>query len=339
MSRDRRSPYVAVFLLVLFGLLALVNATRPRIMVIQKDHKGDKWARQVDKGIHQTLDDNRRPVSVSWHYLGLEQSALAASRVAAVHDARRAIGRIDPDVIIAIDDETNDLVAREYAGLKRPKVVYVSIDVPPSRYGYDTVSNVSGVGETLPLAAARDAMLALKGGRPSRLAVVGADCNTARAEMEQVEGFDWKPCMLVSRSLSRSWSDFRASVERAGREADVLLLLTFEGLVGDNGESVSDHTVATWVEDHAKAFPLGLRYEFGAEGGGLAITSAGDDEGAEGMAMALAWLDRPWKSGAPTPTTSTAFNVLMRPARLAQRGAVLPPLYREAARAGGTLYP
>lgn len=339
MSGSRRSRYVGVFLLGMFGVMGLFEATKPRIMVLQKDAPDGVWAREVDTGIRRVISANRRPIAVTWHYLGIDQKAEPAARVAAVHDARRALARIDPDMIITVDDETNALLGQDLAGLSRPKVVYVSIDVPPNVYGYDTVSNVSGVAERLPLAAACDAVAALTKRRNGRIAAVGADCDTARAEMAQVAGFDWSPGRLVRTALSRSWKDFRSEVERAGREADVLLVLTFHGLRDEDGSVVAQDVAAAWVEARSRALPLGLRKEFVAGGGGFALTSAGVEEGSEAMAMAIAWLDRPWLERAPAPVTSEAFEVMVRMRAMNARGVDIPPIYREAARAAGHLYP
>ena len=335
----RRSRYVGVFLVVMFGLLALFNAVKPRVLVLHKDRRGDAWTAQVDAGIRRVLGENRRPINISWHYLGLDQKASAAAKVAAVNDARRAVAQFDPDVLIAVDDESNELVASEHAGQKRPKVIYVSIDLPPAHYGYGTASNVSGISEVLPLTAIRDAVMAVRGGRPCRLAAVGSDCETGRAELSQVRAFDWTPCNLGYTSLSRTLSDFQGAVEKAGFEAEVMLVLTFEGLTQPDGSIAPDRAVASWVEQSSRAFPLGLRHEYVAEGGGFAFTSAGDEEGAEAMQMALTWLDRPWLSRAPEPVTSQAFDVMMRAGLVDKRGVKIPPIYREAARSAGHLYP
>lgn len=339
MTRARRSPYTGVFLLVMFGLLALFNAAKPRVMVLHKEHKGDEWAEQVDAGVRRALKSNRRPVSMSWHYLDLDRKASAAAKTAAVNEARRAVSYQDPDILIAVDDESNALVAAHYAGQQRPKVLYVSIDMPPAHYGYTTVSNVSGIAEVLPLAGARDAMRAMRDGRPCRVAAVGADCDTGRAEMAQVKAFNWAPCTLTHTTLSQTWSEFQRSVAKAGETADVLLVLTFEGMTATDGGTVADTVVAPWIEQNARPLVIGLRHEYVAEGGAFALTAAGENQGADAMDMALDWLDRPWISGAPEPVTSDAFNVMMRQSALEKRGVKLPVIYREAARATGHLYP
>jgi hypothetical protein len=55
--------------------------------------------------------------------------------------------------------------------------------------------------------------------------------------------------------------------------------------------------------------------------------------------LALDWLDARDTPGAPPPVESSHFEVAVRQSRLAERGVVLPPIYIEAARENGTLFP
>ena len=98
---------------------------------------------QVDRGMRAALDRNRRPVSVEWNYLGLS-SPVGRGVSEATAEARRAIDRFKPDVLIAVDDEANSLVAQHYVGRPEPRILYLSIDQPPASYGYAGAPNATG---------------------------------------------------------------------------------------------------------------------------------------------------------------------------------------------------
>jgi hypothetical protein len=338
---------VGLFLVGCAGALTAFNATKPRVLVLHAGAETTAWVRGVDAGIDAVLAANRRPLAVQRHYMRLDRVTRPESRAAAAAEARMAIERFDPDILLAVDDESNEAVASRHADQERPRIVYVSIDQPPERYGYhgltvgrgrDTIRrNVTGIREELPLAAIRDAVSAIHGGR-ARIAALGIDSDTGRAERIQVEAFDWSPHALTAVGTAgdlAAWQRFVAA-EAAG--ADVLLVLSSAGLAraAGRGETVDGAEVASWVEAEATPLPIGVHAGFVADGGGLAISPAATDYGSRAMTMALAWLDAP-AGPPPRPETSGHFDVAVAPERLAARGVVLPAIYAEAARAAGAL--
>ncbi|MFM8984446.1 MAG: hypothetical protein ACKONH_00030, partial [Planctomycetia bacterium] len=300
----------------------------------------------VDAGIDAALAANRRPLTVRRHYLRLDRIARPEPRAAAAAEARMAIDRFDPDLLLAVDDESNAAVASHSVARGRPRIIYVSIDQPPERYGYpgpDRGGNrvlVTGIREELPLAAIRDAVAAIRGDGGARIAAVGIDSDTGRAERMQVEAFDWSPHAVTAVATAGDLAAWQRFVTVEAADADVLLVLSSAGLAraAGSGETVGGAEVASWVEAHAKPLPIGVHAGFVADGGGLAISPAATDYGSRAMTMALVWLDAP-AGPPPRSETSGHFDVALSPARLAARGVELPAIYAEAARAAGALVP
>ncbi len=321
------------------AILAAFNASKPRILVLQAAEKGTPWASGVDRGIRAVLAANRRPVSVAWHWLGLTRTLSPQGRATAVASAHRAIASFDPDVLMAIDDEANAAVAQEYARSGRPRVLYVSIDRVPEAYGYGPGANATGIVERLPLAAVCDALSAIRAGRPLRIAAVGAANDTGRAELAQVESFDWAPHTLVAIRAATDTADWRRFVETDAATADVLLVLSYAGLDGPDGRPVDERELANWVEESARPLPIGLHAGYVFDGGGFAISPPPVATGRLAMTLALDLLDSPsgHASQLPPPAISDHFDVAVNRRRLDRRQVTLPPIYIEAARAAGSL--
>ncbi len=334
MSVKAKDVLVGLFFTGFVGLLAAFNATKPRVLVLHAGSEASSWVQGVDRGIDLAIEGNRRPIAVQRHYLRLDRLARPEARAAAAAEARRAIERIDPDVLLAIDDESNEAVARTHAGRKRPRIVYVSIDQPPERYGYTGKGNVTGIVEALPLAAVRDAVTAMRGTNAARIAAIGVENDTGRAERMQVEAFDWAPHALVSSATVGDLASWKRYVESTAAEADILLVLSSAGLPSEpgGGETVAGPELASWVEAHARPVPIGLHAGYVTAGGGLAISPAAADYGCRAMEMALQWLDAP-AGPPPAAVTSSHFDVTLDQARLSARGVTLPAIYAEAARA------
>ena len=167
MRRQLRRLMILGFVLGGFLALAGFRASLPRILILHSGSEGSAWVRGLDLAFERELQASRQPVRVERHYMRLDElgSSPEAVRVR-VQDARRAVDRLSPDMLIAVDDEANNLVARHENGRPDLRRLYVSIDQPPSRYGYDGRTSVTGVAETLPLLAIRDAIEALHGVPP-----------------------------------------------------------------------------------------------------------------------------------------------------------------------------
>ena len=188
----------------------------------------------------------------------------------------------------------------------------------------------------MPLAAIRDAVVAMFPGRNPRVHVLGVDGETGRAEMEQAKVFDWAPLQFGETALvtqAAEWHDF---VKSKGAE-DILLLLGTKDLTDENGVMTAAE-VNRWTEENAPAFPIGTEVDFVEDGGGLSFSPPPDDYGERAIELALDWLDDRDTPGAPPPVASDHFEVAVRPKLLAARGIVLPPIYLEAARENGTLF-
>jgi hypothetical protein len=258
MKRGLLGWLVGIFLLAAMVLLVGFNLTKPRILVLHSSQRSSGWAQRIDEGIRNALDSNRQPVTVHWHYLGLERVSREEGRQDVAAQGRRAIEQLRPHVVLAVDDEAQAYVARHYAvpagsaRAARPstRIVFTAIDGQPASYGYDSASNVSGVLERLPLPAIRETLLMLRNGQPARLAVIGPATPTGFAEIHQVQGFDWGPHRLVAAQALLDFAALQQAVPRLDSLADVLLVLSFGGLPKGGGQA-NDHEGGRELDRHS----------------------------------------------------------------------------------------
>ena len=318
-------------------LLGFFNESKPRILVLHSGAEQSPWVQQVDRGMRAALEANRRPVTVEWIYMGVTAPAAGRAAGPAQAEAHRAIAREDPAVLIAVDDEANELVARDYVGRQEPRILYVALDRPPADYGYSGAPNVSGIAERLPFTGVRDAITTLFPGRRPTVSIIGVDSITGRAEMAQVRAFDWGPVELMSTQLVATGSAWRDSVSAAS-DSDVLVVLSCQDLPDGDGAVFTAADAAQWTQDNAKPLPIGTQVDFVANGGALSFSPPPDDNGRKAVQLALDWLDARQTPGPPAPVESAHFEVALRQGALAERGVTLPAIYLEAARENGNLF-
>ncbi len=332
---------IGLFLGIFLILLGLFNASKPRILVLHSFAADDPWVIELNKGIKTVLKGNRHPVTVKYHYLDVLKNEKSGGMAVAVNEARQAIRRLNPDVVIAVDDESNELVAKSYAGKMRPRIVFASTLQTPESYGYAGAVNVSGIQEQLPLDAVRDTLLTARGGKPARIAVLGMQIPTCKAELRQVQSFNWAPHQLVATQMANDFTTWQQFTARMAEQADVLLILSYGALERGGGEKreVSGTEMASWIEKNAKPLPISIYPTYVEDGGGLEISPAPADFGKEGMQMALKWVAAR-KGAAPPPVSSSPhFKVGIRQSLLDARGITMPPIYIEAARIGDDYFP
>ena len=281
------------------------------------------------------------PLSVQWHYMGLENKPKPDQRKVAVADANRFISQIDPDILIAIDDEANALVAKHFAGKTRPKVVFVSIDQPPETYGYHNARNVSGIAERLPLKAIHEAIGFARPGRPANISAVSINNETGRAEMKQAVDFDWKPHALTRTLQAQHFAEWQSFVLSLTDDIDIVLVFNSDGLPrsASHLEPVSAKEITQWTEANSAPLPVGVNSSFIQNGGGLMFSSSASDYSERAIKITLDWLNQP-ENAAPQPIiTSAHFHVGIRAQSLQARGITLPDIYIETARIGNNYVP
>lgn len=318
-------------------LLGFFNASKPRILVLHSGSPQSPWVQEVDRGMREALKVNRRPVTVEWMYMDVAAPGTPRQAGPAQAEAHRAIRREDPAVLIAVDDEANQLVARDYVDREEPRILYLSVDRPPAEYGYAGARNVSGISEQLPFAAIRDAITAMFPGRSAAVSIIGVDSDTGHAEMAQAKEFGWGPLNVQAAQLvstGRAWRDFVT----ANARSDVLVVLSTQDLPDDDGRVFTAAEASRWTEDHSKALPIGTQVDFVRNGAALSFSPPPDDYGQKAIQLALDWLDDRSTPGAPPPVQSSHFEVAIRQHALAGRQVSLPPIYIEAARESGSLF-
>ena len=340
MKRRFNNVLIGSFAVLFLLLLGGFNANKPRIVVLHSFDQNDSWVSDIDAGINQVLAKNRRPISVQWYYMGMENKPLLNQQNTAAIDAKRFIDLEDPDILIAIDDESSALVARDYVGRDRPKILFVSIDQAPEKYGYTGAKNVSGIAEIMPLAAIKDALQAIWPKQPLRIAALGTQSVTGLAELKQVNSFDWKPHRLATAQTVGDFGQWQTAVNASAAQADVLLVLNDEGMVRSTTEAqiVAGNEVTQWTQANSKPLPVGMHSSFVVDGGGLMFSPSSTDYGQKSMQLALEWLDAPANAPPPPVLTSAHFHVGIRAVPLQARGIKLPPIYVEAARIGKSYF-
>jgi hypothetical protein len=338
MTAGRYKLLLGLLLLLLLVLLGVFNLRKPRILVLHSRGLEAPWVRGVDRGLRRVLATNRIPVTVEWNYLGLDAKRPGQGMMRALATARRTIQRLDPHLVIAIDDEANAFVARDFSQTGGRRILYVSIDRDPRAYGYEGDRKISGIAERLPLAPIMELARWVRPDRSLQIHALGSASETSRGSMVQVRDFNWAPHRFEEALQVRDFEELQAAVRRF--ETGILLVLDCPPLPRRGGGWASAREVVEEIQRNSKAIPVGLSLDFVELGGDIAFVAPPEANGSLAMTMALEWVQDLGPAAAPPPArTMSHFDLALRPSRLRIRGFEVPQIYVEAARAAGMLFP
>ena len=338
MTSGRYKLALGFLLLVLVVLLGVFNLRKPRILVLHSLGAETPWVRGVDRGLRRVLETNRNPVTVEWHHLGLDDKRPGQGMMRALAAARRTIQSLDPHLVIAIDDEANAFVARDFSRAGGRRILYVSIDRDPLAYGYHGDRQISGIAERLPLVPVMELVRWVRPDQSLRIQALGGTSETTRGGMVQVRDFNWAPHRFEEALHVRDFEELQAAVQRV--ETGILLVLDCPPLPRRAGGWASAREVVEEIQRNSNALPIGLSLDFVELGGDIAFVAPPEANGSLAMTMALEWVQDLSPDATPPPArTMSHFDLALRPSRLRIRGVEIPQIYVEAARTSGMLFP
>lgn len=335
MIRQRRTM-VCLFILVAMSTLVFFVTNRPRILIIESESAGSNRSRQFKEGWEESMKNKHLLAKVSWY--SLEQDLHPDSETTTM-GAIRSFEQEDPDLVILIDDDTNERVGRVLAKRDKTRLLFIGIDQPPDYYGYSSHDQISGIVEQLRLEPFHELLEILYPGVTLKYGVIGIDNPSGRARLKQIEGCPWSKHVLKDRTLVNNFSEWQEFV-KMHQELDVLLVLNLDSLANNRGgeKVIPISEIVNWTEVNSKPLPVGVETNYVASGGGLAFELSPRYFGELAGSRTTEWMN-PAHASAPIVSYTTDFQVALCRARLSERKLTVPAIYEESARLAGTLYP
>lgn len=325
-------------------LLGWYNVSKPSILVLHSYDPDYAWVRDINVGLNRVFD-KKYLYQLRWYYMDTKRHPSDDFKASAGIAARHLIASTRPDVVIAVDDDAQQYVARYFVNDPHIKIVFAGVNREAADYHYDGASNVTGVLERLPVAAMAEAVASMAQfagrGRPIRLAFLGDRSETVDGDASQVTHHGWAPLQLGAVRQVDTWPAWQAAVRTLAADHDVLLVSGYRRLRRSASDPalVPAREVVDWTESHAPLPVISFNGFYTEDGGMLAIGTSPYEQGelAARRALQIALEGRP---AASLPVlTGSQFIVGMRGAPLRARGVALPRVYEAAARTGNHYLP
>ncbi len=333
MNNKARNILVGIFLTLFVSVLFVFQNVKPSIFILHSYDRVHARMRSLDRGFQRSLAINRGPIEVRRYYLDLNRLKNGRERKAQESEAKRALTVAKPDLVLAIDDEANDFLSRNFGPHYPFRIFYVSLNQDPARYAYNLSEKVAGISEKLPLDGIKEALPYLHSKTSLRIGAVGVANQTGRAELAQLEKFSWGPHKLTKTGLFQTADEWKTFVKSIDKEVDVLLVLSYIGLYSYHGETeITDQELISWLEKNSEALPIGIQGTFVDDGGTIAFATDESADGEKSMDQAIEWLSHANRSPPSHIIHQPHFELYLHEERMNKRRLSLPLIYQELAR-------
>lgn len=351
MSRLLKIVFMGAFFVALVTAIVWISANRPRVMVLQSYAPDYVWTREIDVGLDRILS-SKSWIDIRYHYMESKKHSSADYLRRTGISVRKVIESIEPDVLIAVDDNAQKYAAKHFVDHPRIKIVFAGINGSIDPYGYDKANNVTGILERKPVRALVEMISAISKStglahQPRAVFLSDLSHSTER-DGHYLETQDWAPVSYGGRVAFDTFEAWQAYVLSAADKTDFLLVGGYRKLYRDQAEKdregdrktyVSSSEVARWTEEHSPVPVIGMNV-FNTEDGVMASVGVSPyEQGETAASMALDLIDGEKGIADVAIRTSQHYVIALRRSALEKRNIQLPQVFEAYARSTNNFIP
>ncbi len=234
--------------IVLGTLLFLAMPCFGRVLVIHSYHKEYDWVDGINKALVASLEPS---VEYRIFYMDTKRRPDEAWKKTAAVKAKKMIAEYKPKVVIAVDDNAQKYVVRNFVGRSPIQFVFCGVNAHPGVYGYPS-GNVTGILErTYP----KQVLEMLKRVNPNikNVVWVSDDSQTAEEVLPRVRSkadAGELPLKILSYSRPSTLGQWKSTIQRYEEKSQVhaFLIPLYHTVKDDSGQiSVKPADVMAWT--------------------------------------------------------------------------------------------
>ena len=329
---DSKIPII-VFLICALMFFTLGSLQKPRILVLHSYSTNFAWTRDINFGLHRILA--KKPYNIQYLYMDTKRNPTADFKQKIAEIAKQKIIEWEPNIIIAVDDNAQSLVTKEFINNPKINIVFTGVNAEPEAYGYDTATNVSGLLERIPFNSIKEAFLQILPEDRRRIVHYSDSSPTSDAVHLEMDGFDWLPIQLIEHKKLNTFEQWKQAILTSDQKADFLFITHYHTLKRSDEDSsiVPPQEVMEWTMKNSPLPDIGCWGFYVDDGGMLALGVSPYEEGEVAAKMAVDILENDRKPQDLGIKKSHLYIVYVRESRLKKYHISLPKVYESFARA------
>ena len=313
----------------------------PRILIVHSYNSDYGWVQRFNEGLNRVLKDKSN-FTIHWQYMNTREHPTYSYKQKAGIIIRQLIGRLQPSILVAVDADAQDFVAKFYVDDPQLSIIFCGINGDPKNYAYDGATNVTGIRERLPLGAVKNALpyIAPPTLNPSALNIIalGDMSRATKTDERFILDYEWTPYNLIDVMNVGNFDDWKKAVLDSNTRAHCLYVLNYAQVEDKpgSGHFVKAADIIQWTEQHATIPVVGSKGFVVEDGGSFAIAPSSYEQGEVAAQSVLRLLAGESPSAIPINFTQQ-FLVFMRE-RQDHRFERLPSIYPAFARSIGKYF-
>ena len=352
MGKQLKIAFMGAFFLGLIVVVMWANANRPRIMILHSYSDDYVWTREINVGLNRVLAD-KSWIDIRRYFMETKKHSSKDYQRRVGINVRRVIANVEPDILIAVDDDAQRLAAKYFVNHPRIKIIFAGVNGSAKPYGYEGANNVTGIYERKPVRALVEMMATISaktGIQGTPKAVFISDMShSAERDNNYMITQDWAPVSYGGHKgfeTFDAWQQYVLSAKQSG--ADFLLIGGYRKLYrndvelnkdGKRKRFVPSREVATWTEANSPVPVIGMNVFNTEDGAMVSVGVSPYEQGETAANMALDIIsgrkvidDIPFQ-------TSQQYVVSVRQSALDRRNVELPQVFEAFARTTNNYIP
>ena len=242
----------------------VTSQSKPKVLILHSYTPEYTWSEGINEGISRVMKKTSW-LTIQYHYMDTKNATSQHKRWAQ-NSAHKNIEKYDPDIIVAIDDYANSLVAKQYVNRDDVTIIFAGVNGSVKPYGYIGASNVIGIYERKPIKAVVNVISILDEykGKKSTAIFVSDKSTSAKHDAEYMELQDWGDIEYKGHVAVDSLDEWKAKILELSNNADFILVGAYRKLkLSDAVDNNRNHyaepeEVAKWTVNNSNSLVLGL---------------------------------------------------------------------------------
>ena len=310
-------------LITLLVLLMATEVSARSCLFLASYHKGYEWQDGIEEGIRATLGDN---CSIEAFYLDTKRNTGEAYAKSTAKMAKRLIDSMQPDVVIAADDNAARYVIEPYYRQSEIPFVFCGVNWSAEKYGFP-YPNVTGMLEIISIDPLLKVIQTVLPDANSGI-FIGGDVPSTRSNYDRYKKIFSSRGITVTDGMVTSFDAWKRKLTDAQKTADFIILANKAGIVDWDQEAAEAH-----VQENTRRFTVG-HHEFMVNLNMFSMTKIPREQGEWAAKVALKIMDGSKPSEIPI-IANRRWNIYANTGLLKKAGIQLPDnILRKADKVG-----
>lgn len=331
---------ISIYLFMLMVFAVYVNMHRPRVFILHSYNVDFSWEAGINIGLERIFKN--KPYKIRHYYMDTKRHPEKNYMERVGENVRKQIDSWRPDILISLDDNAQEYVAKYYINQPNIKIIYAGINKTLEDYGYQNAKNATGILERLNYNAVKDILLQVMPANHRKIIHISDSSATSEGIHKEIADFNWAPLEFIDSIQCKTIDEWKKSIKDAENgKADFILFTHYHTILEKlDGNVISPKKIMQWTMENSTLPAVSFWGFYVEDGGMMAVALSPYEQGEIAAKMTQDILEHRKKIKDIPVYTSYLFVIYMRESEIKKRMTSfnLPIIYEAFARATNNYY-